>query len=1564
MSTTPQTVRVSADDQSMWQSGDAFTLNWAEYVPIIGGDITLYQIENAKLTSGTGKVTVDDGRIKYDPEGTYDDLAVGATDSLTISYDVVDADANRITKTTEITVTGGASEAVFTHDDSGYEGTGKLAFGAVTAAELLQDVHNFEKTTPIDIDFDAAESLADGVTAAKASLQEEVDRNQANLDQANAELAVLQGNLTQATTKAGLIKAVTDAEVEIAARFVVLEGAEAAAGVVNGLFNVLEDARLEQAAASIAETGANAAFSVADGGVQAAQGGVTLASQGVTAASESLELLKTAADTAQEVVDGLEVALNSAKNLLAGALETIENVGAALGDFIGDAAYQAQLLALQTADLLPLVDLETEITILVRDKSLYDLAQITRANSQSNVNSLSRQLENEKVDLSAANDAFDNAKDLLDDAQAELRTAQRELEGANATLEQARGDLGEAQNASAAAIRKVGDAAEAYRREGGDTARAALQEAENAAADAYFDALFAKEEALFELREAGYFLTSEPTLIDLTAAGLEVTGAAVLIADKELEIFGTEGYDAVLKASQSAFNTVTDSNIKADVEVNVSSYMQAGLLIDFALDGGSVNSDIDYALTSNAAYDITTDTFTIAPTVTNGTTGESVAFDTASPSMTFFAGLAYNAGATFEILADVTARLLGLDIIDFPDGDTAETITEIVQLDGIIPLIDFDSADAGLEFSPPGFLGDIISFAFNFPTITTEGKAADFDAGFYEDVTGTSLDQIAKVILDLIDLRLEYSDEFQKILADNGASTELFGDDLATTITNALQGVLESLDDTYDEDGDGYVPILVVKQESDESLFHINAIGDDLSGLDDPNKGKFGFYIASGKSDNVFEVSLDVDQLIATVINVALGNTPESTINPLDLSLSIYDLFEGDSDVPNEDIEALKKYLNIDFGFELADLDVRTGVGFRQDFALSVDDINYRVAFEDGTIRDFTANGAGGLTFENASELVDTNNNGEIDYTLSLTPDAEFYNDTEVALNVGYTLDLVKAQLELAAKLPFVELGFETAFSLGPLLRLDGELDLLSLDVFEDRFAFDAGTGQIAGSFVPDTNEAPVAGNDAITIDEDSTGMLDVLANDTDADDDPLSITSVGAAANGTAVLSEDGTGINYTPNTGYSGTDRFTYTVSDGQGGITTAQAIVTVNPVFDDTKPGSGTDDVLMGDAGSNILTGDAGNDVLIGPNDRDKLDGGSDDDTLLGDALPVSATPEVAAQVYRLYQATLNREADKDGHQQWTTNLFTGQSTLEEVANGFVASKEFTNIYGTLSDEAFVNQLYLNVLEREGDAGGITTWTDLLAEGVSRASVAIGFSDSREFVRKAAADAAEFTQENSQELWVDDVFRLYQATLGRLPDIAGLSDWSARLSSGMEYLEVAAGFVGSKEFTNTYGSLDDNGAFVDLLYQNVLNRAADADGRAGWLDAIEGGATRTDIVRGFAQSTEFRNSTDADLNAWMRENAASDELTGGAGNDIQVGGFGSDTFVFNASDIGRDTVLDLEAWDVIDISGFAFDSFAAAKAAFTQEGADVLFSSGGVEALFKSTALAEINNDLLVI
>ncbi|MEE4236019.1 MAG: tandem-95 repeat protein, partial [Anderseniella sp.] len=89
-------------------------------------------------------------------------------------------------------------------------------------------------------------------------------------------------------------------------------------------------------------------------------------------------------------------------------------------------------------------------------------------------------------------------------------------------------------------------------------------------------------------------------------------------------------------------------------------------------------------------------------------------------------------------------------------------------------------------------------------------------------------------------------------------------------------------------------------------------------------------------------------------------------------------------------------------------------------------------------------------------------------------------------------------------------------------------------------------------------NDAPVANDDSATTTEGAAVTIDVLANDTDVDRDTLTIAGVAQGTNGSVV--NNTTLVTYTPKSGFTGTDSFTYAISDGQGGSATATVTVTV--------------------------------------------------------------------------------------------------------------------------------------------------------------------------------------------------------------------------------------------------------------------------------------------------------------------------------------------------------------------------------------------------------------------
>jgi hypothetical protein len=122
-----------------------------------------------------------------------------------------------------------------------------------------------------------------------------------------------------------------------------------------------------------------------------------------------------------------------------------------------------------------------------------------------------------------------------------------------------------------------------------------------------------------------------------------------------------------------------------------------------------------------------------------------------------------------------------------------------------------------------------------------------------------------------------------------------------------------------------------------------------------------------------------------------------------------------------------------------------------------------------------------------------------------------------------------------------------------------------------DNFSFKVNDGQIDSEVaavsitVAPVNDSPKANDDSVKAQEDAPiATVKVLANDTDPDDDKLMVINATQGANGSVTIGTDST-LAYAPNRNFSGTDTFTYTLSDGKGGTDTATVNVTIDPVND---------------------------------------------------------------------------------------------------------------------------------------------------------------------------------------------------------------------------------------------------------------------------------------------------------------------------------------------------------------------------------------------------------------
>lgn len=110
------------------------------------------------------------------------------------------------------------------------------------------------------------------------------------------------------------------------------------------------------------------------------------------------------------------------------------------------------------------------------------------------------------------------------------------------------------------------------------------------------------------------------------------------------------------------------------------------------------------------------------------------------------------------------------------------------------------------------------------------------------------------------------------------------------------------------------------------------------------------------------------------------------------------------------------------------------------------------------------------------------------------------------------------------------------------------------------RYEYDA-VGNMIRKYDPEHyNAPPNAGGDWIGLFPDEDYTFDPRYNDSDADGDPITITSITQGSLGLAYIVNDGTGLRY-KSIGIEGEDSFTYTITDGRGNYDTATISVTIS-------------------------------------------------------------------------------------------------------------------------------------------------------------------------------------------------------------------------------------------------------------------------------------------------------------------------------------------------------------------------------------------------------------------
>lgn len=138
----------------------------------------------------------------------------------------------------------------------------------------------------------------------------------------------------------------------------------------------------------------------------------------------------------------------------------------------------------------------------------------------------------------------------------------------------------------------------------------------------------------------------------------------------------------------------------------------------------------------------------------------------------------------------------------------------------------------------------------------------------------------------------------------------------------------------------------------------------------------------------------------------------------------------------------------------------------------------------------------------------------------------------------------------------------------GGTATIDGEVVVYTPDLGfsgEDAFSYevrDPASATATAMVRVRVYQRPLAVDDVVTTAESSAARIDVLANDSHPDGQPMTLGAISSPAHGIASL--DGAEIVYQPEAGYAGPDAFTYELRDDAGGVDTGSVTVVVTPAL----------------------------------------------------------------------------------------------------------------------------------------------------------------------------------------------------------------------------------------------------------------------------------------------------------------------------------------------------------------------------------------------------------------
>ncbi|MEH2202157.1 beta strand repeat-containing protein [Nostoc sp.] len=479
-------------------------------------------------------------------------------------------------------------------------------------------------------------------------------------------------------------------------------------------------------------------------------------------------------------------------------------------------------------------------------------------------------------------------------------------------------------------------------------------------------------------------------------------------------------------------------------------------------------------------------------------------------------------------------------------------------------------------------------------------------------------------------------------------------------------------------------------------------------------------------------------------------------------------------------------------------------------------------------------------------------------------------------------------------------------------------------------------TGVTRNINITAVNDAPVAVNDKITTNKNTPLIISatsLLSNDTDVDiSDVLSIASFTQPSQGSLVNNNNGT-YTYTPGQNYYGSDGFTYTISDGHGGSSTATVNLTINEITPPINGTSGADN-LTGTVNSDSISGLLGNDTLNGLGDSDTLDGGDGNDSLdggtgddsliggkgndtyivdsIGDTITEglnAGTDLVKSSVSwvlgnNLENLTLTGTDTINGTGNSLNNILTGNTAANILSGGdgndslFGSSGNDTLLGGAGNDTldgglgadsligGIGNDIY--IVDNAGDTitEGLNAGTDLV-----KSSVSFVLADNVENLTLTGTDAINGTGNSLKNILIGNT--------GANILSGGDGNDSLFGSSGNDTL---LGGAGDDTLDGGLGTDSLNGGAGNDTYTVDNVNDTITEGLNAGIDLVKSSVSwvlADNVEKLTLTGSGVINGTGNNLDNVLIGNGSANILSGGDGNDSLIGGAGNDSLIGGAGD-----------------------------------------------------------------